>query len=707
MSGAQWRGVHLGSESKSDRGGGGLGDRRPPWPHDAQDVLATLSRGRAALEASHASAATSSVGSPGTAHARSLPGSENPYTPEWTVSSASPVRTDASRSPLPGSAGGRLVKNLEKENAQWRAKDQLRVEADLLAVMAEWREKVAALEDRLEHMAQRHRREKEELEVKMRGMHSPDVVSKYHEELARLQQDLVSALNLRDSALSDDLDARDTVIKELGAHLRTAHENNQRMHMELQELQAKHHEALASARFREAALQQRVEELQETQSNALQSIASPERRLLQQENQELFRELAQVKRELQDCYTEKDRLKRECEWTVSKMTAELQRAQHALALFGSEMREGKTAKDGTLQQLQRLHEARTSRLSADLDAEKQHAALLEQKLESCMLELKRKSAENSDLQASLVTASSGLSHALSAGDTILASSPPRREQTGLARSASPRKSASPQKTLSSSHLELQQQHHRHSEQEHSRMVAEVSALRNTNAAMERDRIELSSAVDAQKSKERVLIQSLQSRDGKISILEGEVEKLGKQLSRCKEYERRADQDLKEFKIQMEDEQMRLLRTIKDLEREREASMLTRNETSSSYAADAQSKLAELKDTEHRALQLDYDRALSEWKAAKLNYITKIAESNARAATAQEAIMLLEADLEMKNKLLDQVVESRGGENETLNIYVASLHHAGLIAKSLDARNKELRQKMGESEQFRLTGIFTS
>ena len=239
------------------------------------------------------------------------------------------------------------------------------------------------------------------------------------------------------------------------------------------------------------------------------------------------------------------------------------------------------------------------------------------------------------------------------------------------------------------------------------MVAEVSALRNTNAAMERDRIELSSAVDAQKSKERVLIQSLQSRDGKISMLEGEVERLRKQLSRCKEYERRADQDLKEFKFQMEDEQMRLLRTIKDLEREREASMLTRSETSSSYAAEAQSKLAELKETEHRALQLDYDRALSEWKAAKLNYITKIAESNARAATAQEAIMLLEADLEMKNKLLDQVVESRGGENETLNIYVASLHHAGLIAKSLDARNKELRQKMGESEQFRLTGIFTS
>ena len=136
-------------------------------------------------------------------------------------------------------------------------------------------------------------------------------------------------------------------------------------------------------------------------------------------------------------------------------------------------------------------------------------------------------------------------------------------------------------------------------------------------------------------------------------------------------------------------------------------MLTRSETSSSYAADAQSNLAELKETEHRALQLDYDRALSEWKAAKLNYITKIAESNARAATAQEAIMLLEADLEMKNKLLDQVVESRGGENETLNIYVASLHHAGLIAKSLDARNKELRQKMGESEQFRLTGISTS
>lgn len=33
--------------------------------------------------------------------------------------------------------------------------------------------------------------------------------------------------------------------------------------------------------------------------------------------------------------------------------------------------------------------------------------------------------------------------------------------------------------------------------------------------------------------------------------------------------------------------------------------------------------------------------------------------------------------------------------------MASLHHAGLIAKSLDARNKELRKKMGESEQYRL------
>jgi hypothetical protein len=66
-------------------------------------------------------------------------------------------------------------------------------------------------------------------------------------------------------------------------------------------------------------------------------------------------------------------------------------------------------------------------------------------------------------------------------------------------------------------------------------------------------------------------------------------------------------------------------------------------------------------------------------------------------------MLLEADLEMKNNLLDQVVESRGGGNETLNIYVASLHHAGLIAKSLDNRNKELRKKMGEAEQYRLTG----
>ena len=39
--------------------------------------------------------------------------------------------------------------------------------------------------------------------------------------------------------------------------------------------------------------------------------------------------------------------------------------------------------------------------------------------------------------------------------------------------------------------------------------------------------------------------------------------------------------------------------------------------------------------------------------------------------------------------------------------IASLHHAGLIAKALDARNKELRKKMCESEQYRIVGILLS
>ena len=674
--------------------GAATGDRGPPWPHAAQGVLSSLSRGRAALEASHASVAMTTLGrSNGAAHASGsgVPDTESLQAPEWSVMSASPARPRVA-----------AFQHLEHENArlrgdlEWRAKDQMRVEADLLKVMAEWREKVAALEDRLEHMTQHHREEKRELEAKMRGMYSADVVGKYHAELARLQRDLANALNLRESALSDDLDARDTVIKELGAHLRTAHENNQRMHLELQEMQARHHEELARARAREAQLQQRVEELQEAHhgGDGPESMASPERQHLQQMNQELSRELAQAHRRLQDCCTEKDRVKRESEWAVSKMTAELQRAQHALGLFDAEMREGRATKNETLRQLEQLHEAQTRRLSADLDAETQRAAVLEQRLEACMHELKRKSTDVDDLQVSLATASSRSSHALSADDTMLASSPSRRGPTGLSTPASP--------TRSALLLELQQQQHsRQSAQEHSGMVAQVSALRNSLAAMEREKIELSSAVDVQKSRERVLTESLQNRDGKISMLQGEIERLEDQLSRCKEHERRAVRDHKEFKLRMEDERVRLLHTITDLEQERETAMLTRGETS--CAAETHSKLAELKDTELRALQAEHDRAVSAWRAAKLDYTTKLAESNARAATAQEAILLLEADLEMKNKLLDQVVESSGEGNETLNIYVTSLHHAGLIAKALDARNKELRQKIGESEQYRLTG----
>ena len=77
-----------------------------------------------------------------------------------------------------------------RSDLEWQAKDQMRVEGDLLAVMTEWREKVVVLQDRLEDMAYRHREEKEELTRQMRGMYSSEVVNK-------LERDLQTALNLR------------------------------------------------------------------------------------------------------------------------------------------------------------------------------------------------------------------------------------------------------------------------------------------------------------------------------------------------------------------------------------------------------------------------------------------------------------------------------------------------------------------------------
>lgn len=544
--------------------------------------------------------------------------------------------------------------DLETENSrlradlEWRTKDQMRVEGDLLAVMAEWREKVAALEDRLEDMAYRHRVEKEELTGKMRGMYSSEVVSK-------LQRDLANALNLRESALSEDIDARDVVIQELGTHLRQAHESNQRMHLELQDLQTKYHEEVASGRARETRLKESIVELQEALRSAEQkSVPSFEAQRLQQLSEQLQRELVQAKGDLADNNMEKDRIKRESEWAVSKMNTELQRAQHALAAFEDEIRQSKVSKDGMQQHVLRANDAKMARLSSDLDLEKQRTASLEQQMDVMQQELKRKSVEISQLQASLTAAHSGVSSHISGDDTMLVSSPTRRRRASISNSS----------PLPPGFLEQQQKQEQ--ERSSSMMASEIAALRSQLATLDRECIELHSALDAQKSKERIMVESLQSKDTKVATLEGDVNSLREQVTTSKERELRTLQELKESKFNMEDERVRLLHTIKDLERDRESAAVNRNETY--HLAEIRSKLMDVRDGELRALQDEYDRALSEWKATKHEYVTKISEANARAGTAQEAILLLEADLEMKNKLLDQVVESSGGGSETLNIY---------------------------------------
>jgi len=622
-----------------------------------------------------------------------LPGSENPLASEWSIRSTSPISKSlegASQKKYPHTPNHGHISSseLEIENAslrgdlEWRIKDQMRVEGDLLAVMAEWREKVAALEDRLADMGHRHQLDREELVGKMRGMYTSEVVSK-------LQKDLATALDLRESAMADDLGARDIVIKELGVHLRSAHESNQRMHLELQDLQSKYHEELATSRGRDVRHKEQVEEVKEAlRSSRQNSVASAEAQHLQNLNQELLRELALAKRTLLGSTTDKNRIQRESEWAVSTMTTELQRAQHALVAFEDELREGRLSRDQT--RVQQTNDAKLRRASADLDAEKDRVVSLEQQMDMMQQELKRKCEEIKQLQVSLSSVQGA--SPLSIDDTLLASSPNRRQRANAGSQAS-----------SPLHSEfLQQQQQKQQKQQQAMMSSEVSALRTAAATTDRECIELNSTLDAQKSKERIMVESLQSKDAKIVMLEVDVQRLHQQLNTAQERQLRSAQELKEGKLQMEEDRMRMMHSIRDLERDREAAMVNCDETA--YQAETRSKNLDMKEGELSALQSEYDRAVSDWKAAKLDYNTKIAEATARAATSQEAILLLEADLEMKNKLLDQVVESSGEGNDTLSIYVASLHHAGLIAKSLDARNKELRKKMGESEQFRLAGL---
>jgi len=623
-----------------------------------------------------------------------LPGSENPLASEWSIRSTSPISKSLAgasqkKHPHTPNHGHISSSELEIENAslrgdlEWRIKDQMRVEGDLLAVMAEWREKVAALEDRLADMGHRHQLDREELVGKMRGMYTSEVVSK-------LQKDLATALDLRESAMADDLDARDIVIKELGVHLRSAHESNQRMHLELQDLQSKYHEELATSRGRDVRHKEQVEEVKEAlRSSRQNSVASAELQHLQNLNQELLRELALAKRTLLGSTTDKNRIQRESEWAVSTMTTELQRAQHALVAFEDELtREGRMSRDQT--RVQQTNDAKLRRASADLDAEKDRAVSLEQQMDMMQQELKRKCEEIKQLQLSLSSVQGA--SPLSIDDTLLASSPNRRQRANAGSQAS-----------SPLHSEfLQQQQQKQQKQQQAMMSSEVSALRTAAATTDRECIELNSTLDAQKSKERIMVESLQSKDAKIVMLEVDVQRLHQQLNTAQERQLCSAQELKEGKLQMEEDRMRMMHSIRDLERDREAAMVNCDETA--YQAETRSKFLDIKEGELSALQSEYDRAVSDWKAAKLDYNTKIAEATARAATSQEAILLLEADLEMKNKLLDQVVESSGEGNDTLSIYVASLHHAGLIAKSLDARNKELRKKMGESEQFRLAGL---
>jgi chromosome segregation ATPase len=654
-------------------------------PHDdAVDhswVQAVVSRARADLEAS----AVLHESSPAAVAMADRTRVRGPHTSdlasasfEWSVRGAVSPSNAASKGlaarPRTGyglhAGDGRLRSDLE-----WRGKTQMQVEVDLLAVMSEWREKVAALEDRLENMGRRHQLEVEELNKQMRGMYSQDFVGALQRNLANAQCDLASALNLRESALSDDLDARDVVIKELGHHLKTAHENNQRMHSELQELQTKHHAEIAGFKARETRLKGQAEDLQEALRAAHQKTA--EAQSTQQSQRNSIQELADLRVELLDCCAEKERLKRESEWAVSKMTVELQRAQQSLASFESEMQELKTRGGTSQEPVQQAATDTVAHLHRELDVEKQRSASLVQQTEALRLELKRKVEEIGQLHQISDTSS----QSLSADDTHPASSPTKRSH-----------SWQPQSPIRPG---LQEQ------QGHARLVSQIAALRSSIDTKDRECIELRSALVAHSSNERVMIESLQSKDSKIVQLENAAQQMRTQLDLVRERELSAHKKLRETSLQVEEDRTRLLNAIKDIEREREAAVSSYQEAM--RVVEARSKLVDTKDEEIRRLQEEFDRAASEWKACKLDFNTRIAEVNARAATSQEAIMLLEADLEMKNNLLDQVVESRGGGNETLNIYVASLHHAGLIAKSLDNRNKELRKKMGEAEQYRLTG----
>jgi chromosome segregation ATPase len=564
----------------------------------------------------------------------------------------------------------RLRNDLER-----RERDQLQADGDLVAVMSEWRERVAALENRLDEMARIHRVEKEELTGKIQGMYSAEVVNK-------LQRDLASALNLRESAMADDLDARETVIMELGTHLRYAHESNQRLHLEMQDLQAKYHEEISASTLREASLKQHVAELQDALRDAQQkSMAVLE---AQRSHQDLLQELAHARHSLLQSNAEKDRIKRESEWAVSKMTAELQRAQHALLAFEEELRESRMSKG---EHSFFSNSSKQTHFDIDLATEKQRSASLQQQLDILQLELKRKTSEISQLQASLLSANS--SEALSVNDTLLVSSPARRRYAGGSRPASP--------LCSEDSVKYDPQQ----ERRWAMKVSEVASLRTSMAMMDRECIELHSALEELLLKERVMIESMNSKDSKIAVLESDNGELTYQLNSTKERELHAMQELKECQFHKEVERMQLAQKVKDLEREVESASANGNDRAGQI--EAHSEVLEIKEGELRALQGEYDRAVSEWKSMKVDFSTKIAEANSRAATSQEAILLLESDLEMKNKLLDKLVESSGEGNETLNIYVAALHHAGIIAKSLDARNKELRKKIGEAEQYRLVG----
>ena len=443
---------------------------------DRSWVQAVVSRARADLEG--ASSGTVGTGPARTARARSqvlaFGAPASPTAEEWYVRSpASPAlngtTAGAARTPM---THGLQENERLRGDLGWRSKNQLEVESDLLAVMSEWREKVLVLEDRLENRSRRHQLEIEELNKQMHDMFSQEFVGVLQQKLASAQRDLANALNLRESALSDDLDARDVVIKELGDHLKNAHESNQRMHAELQELQSKHHAEIAGLRARETKYAESVEELQDALRTAQQHTS--EAHLVQQSNRDVLEELANARIALLDCCAEKNRVKRESEWAITKMTAELQRAQHALAAFEVEMQEADTF-SASLKQPP-ADNAATTQLSRELEMERQRAASLAQQTEALQLELKRKVLEIGHLRASLLSDSS--SQALSADETQLAFSPARGRHAEAA-----------SQSESSVHLGNFEQ------QLQAMATSHVAALRSSLETKDRECIELRSALD--------------------------------------------------------------------------------------------------------------------------------------------------------------------------------------------------------------------